>query len=228
MKTLENYFFNQKKSLGLEKWHHYFDIYERHFNRYVNKKPIVLEIGVQRGGSLCMWNEYFGDGCTIYGIDISPECMNIHKTLGLDNIHVEIGDQGDPVFWDRYLANKPKFDIVIDDGGHTCRQQIVTFEKIYDHIDKDGVYLCEDLHTSYWPNFGGGLNKKGSFIEYSKKFIDLLHAFHILNKERSKISKRKTLPLDFRKKTNSIHYYDSIIVLEKKADDVGPQRSVQS
>ena len=35
------------------------------------------------------------------------------------------------------------------------RQQIVTFEEMFDFIKDDGVYLCEDLHKSY-----GGYNAK--------------------------------------------------------------------
>ena len=63
--------------------------------------------------------------------------------------------------------------ILIDDGGHTMEQQIVTFEELYDHINDGGIYLCEDVHTSYLEKFGGGYQKEGTFIEYSKKIIDI-------------------------------------------------------
>lgn len=88
------------------------------------------------------------------------------------------------------------------------RQQIVSFEELFPIVDKDGVYLCEDLHTSYWLEYGGGHKRKGTFIEYSKNFIDLLNAYH---------SKQRSLKVNyFTKSVNSIHYYDSIIVIEKK------------
>jgi len=44
-------------------------------------------------------------------------------------------------------------------------EQIITFEEIYNHINQNGVYLCEDTHTSYWPEYNGGLLKKDTFIE---------------------------------------------------------------
>ena len=44
---------------NVHKWHHYFDIYERHFGRYRDRPIRMLEIGVFRGGSLRMWKEYF-------------------------------------------------------------------------------------------------------------------------------------------------------------------------
>ena len=87
-------------------------------------------------------------------------------------------------------------------------QQIATFEEMFDHVHENGVYLAEDLHTSYWLEFGGGYKRKGSFIEYSKNFIDLLNAYH---------SQQHGFQLNyFTRSVNSIHYYDSILVIEKK------------
>ncbi len=70
---LEEYFRNNKGRL-IHKWNHYFDIYERHFNRFRNKQIVILEIGVSQGGSLQMWKNYFGSSAKIYGIDINPRC----------------------------------------------------------------------------------------------------------------------------------------------------------
>ena len=72
----------------------------------------------------------------------------------------------------------------------------------------DGVYLCEDLHTSYWRRWGGGYKRRGTFIEYSKNFIDKLNAWH--SEEAS------FKACSFTTTVKAIHYYDSIIVIEKK------------
>ena len=88
------------------------------------------------------------------------------------------------------------------------RQQIVSYEELFEHIKEDGVYLCEDLHTSYWLNWGGGYKRRNTFIEYSKCFIDYLNAYH---------STQNTLKVNsFTKSVDSIHYYDSVIVIEKR------------
>ncbi len=87
-------------------------------------------------------------------------------------------------------------------------QQIVSYEVLFDHVQDNGVYLCEDLHTSYWPKFGGGFKKEGTFIEYSKDFIDQLNAHHSIE--------NGLMVNDFTKTVDSIHYYDSILVIEKK------------
>jgi hemerythrin-like domain-containing protein len=160
-----------------------------------------------------MWNHYFDNKCTIYGVDINPKCLEVPKILEASNITVTIGHQESREFWRDFLKDKPKFDIVIDDGGHRMEQQIITYQEIYDHILDDGVYLCEDLHTSYWKGWGNECNP--TFIEYSKNFIDMINSHHFQedNKNFHNIDYE-----NFRKTTNSIHYYDSVLVLEKSVN----------
>ncbi|HSJ68828.1 MAG TPA: class I SAM-dependent methyltransferase [Anditalea sp.] len=203
MNELEKYFKENDGRL-IHKWNHYFDVYDRHFSRFRNKEITILEIGVSQGGSLQMWKDYFGPKAKIYGIDVNPLC----KQLEEENIKIFIGSQSDRKFLNSVKNSIPQVDILIDDGGHTMEQQIVTFEEMFDHVKDDGVYLAEDLHTSYWLRFGGGFQRDGTFIEYSKQFIDYLNAHH---------SEQKGLKVNnVTESVDSIHYYDSILVLEKK------------
>ena len=48
---LETYFFSGQGRL-LNKWHHYFEIYHRHFKAFRGRSPVVVEVGVFHGGSL--------------------------------------------------------------------------------------------------------------------------------------------------------------------------------
>ena len=158
-----------------------------------------------------MWNYYFDNQCTIYGIDIDPSCQKFES----GNIQIFIGDQSDPMFWDNFFINNDiYFDIIIEDGGHRMDQQIVTYEKLFNRINNNGVYLSEDLHTSYWEEYGGGYRNNNSFIEYTKNFIDLINVYHIKN---------NILSSEFRKNIFCISYYDSIIVLDKKIDNKVPE-----
>ncbi|TWI80343.1 methyltransferase family protein [Lacibacter cauensis] len=203
MNDLEQYFRQNDKRL-IMKWPHYFEIYERYFSRYRNKEIVILEIGVANGGSLQMWRSYFGPKAKIYGVDIDPRC----KELEEENIEIFIGSQSDRKFLRDLKSKLPQVDILIDDGGHSMQQQIVTFEELFDIVKPDGVYLCEDLHTSYWLTYGGGYNRRGTYIEYSKKFIDWLNAWH---------SEQNGLQVnEFTQTVNAIHYYDSMIIIEKR------------
>ena len=210
---IKNYFYNLSKTNLVHKWIHYLDIYDNHFKKFKNKNPNILEIGIYEGGSLEMWNYYFNNNCTIYGIDINKKCIEKVNLLNKKNVKAIIGDQGSRKFWKDFLKDKPKFDIVIDDGSHKIEHQKITFEEVYNNISENGIYLCEDLHTSYWKAYNGGLKKSGSFIEYSKDFIDMLNYYHIKEfeneKQREKFKK-------IRNSTNSVHFYDSVIILEKK------------
>jgi hypothetical protein len=113
----------------------------------------------------------------------------------------------------------PHIDILIDDGGHTMNQQITTFEELFPHVAADGVFLCEDLHTSYWPTYGGGYREPGTFIEYSKNFIDYIHAWHAQKPPRRRWYETPAPELrvsDFTRSVHSLHFYDSVLVIEKR------------
>lgn len=202
MNDLEHYFNTNEKRL-IHKWMHYFEVYDRYFNAYRGKKVVLLEIGVSQGGSLQMWKEYFGDHAKIYGIDVDPRC----KSLEEENIQIFIGSQSNPDFLKEVKAQIPPIDILIDDGGHTMKQQIISFEELYSHVKEDGIYLCEDVMTSYWLTYGGGHRRNGTFIEYCKTLIDQLHAY---NSQQASLAVN-----DFTTSTNSIHFYDGIVVIEK-------------
>jgi hypothetical protein len=204
MNDLEKHFAENTGRL-IHKWKHYFEIYERHFSRFRGTEVIVVEFGVSQGGSLQMWKKYFGPKAKIYGIDINPHC----KGLAEEQIEILIGNQEDRKFLKSLTKIIPKIDILIDDGGHTMAQQINTYEEIFPFVDKNGVYLCEDLHTSYWPQWGGGYKKRGTFIEYSKNFIDYINAWHSVQTKKLKVT-------EFTKSVHSLHYYDSILVIEKR------------
>ena len=151
-----------------------------------------------------MWKDYFGPQAKIYGVDINPECKKFEE----ENISIYIGSQSDPAFLNKLKEEIPPFDILIDDGGHYMSQQIISFEHLYDHIKPNGVYLCEDLHTSYFLEYGGGHKRRGTFIEHSKNFIDWLNAWH--SEQRSLKENEFTYSAD------SIHYYVSMVVVEKR------------
>ena len=99
-----------------------------------------------------MWKNYFGKDAKIVGVDINPKC----KELEEEQISIEIGSQEDVAFWTKFKEKYPRVDILLDDGGHTMNQQIVTFREMFPHIKDGGLYMCEDCGTSYRKSHGGG------------------------------------------------------------------------
>jgi hypothetical protein len=201
---LHRYFLNNPGK-RVHKWMHYFDIYERHFDRFRGKQPVVLEIGIMGGGSLEMWKAYFGPGCKIIGIDIDPAC----KQHEAQDIEIFIGSQDDASLMDAILAKYGAIDIVIDDGSHLSPHMIASFRLLYERISASGVYVVEDTHTNYWPDsgFDGGLKKAGTFVEFCKDKIDEIGAA---------TSRGALMPTPFTTSTDSISFYDSVVVFEKR------------
>ena len=124
MNLWQDFLLNQDKRI--HKWVHYFPIYERHFSSWRNKSLTFLEIGVAGGGSLQMWQRFFGPLARIIGIDINPKCVE-HSAPG---IFVRIGDQSDPKFLKEIIEEFGVPDIILDDGSHkmhhySCRFSIL-------------------------------------------------------------------------------------------------------
>jgi hypothetical protein len=203
MNYFENYFYKNTKR-PIRKWSHYFEIYEKHFCKFKNKTVNFLEIGVGHGGSLQMWKGYFDSNSKIIGLDILTECKNYEE----EQIEIEIGSQFDISILEKLVSKYNNFDIIVDDGSHINEHMIFTFNYLFKHLNEDGVYLIEDIHTSYYEDFGGGFKKEGSIMEFTKQKSDQINKFYIDYGGASDDY--------FTKYLNNISIYDSIIVFEKK------------
>ncbi|HEX4742424.1 MAG TPA: class I SAM-dependent methyltransferase [Caulobacteraceae bacterium] len=194
--------FQTNQGKVIRKWEHYFPVYERHFGPWRGRTLTFLEVGVAHGGSLAMWRRFFGPLATVVGVDIDPKCR-AHEENG---VFVRIGDQSDPRFLESLVEEFGVPDVVLDDGSHQMAHIHATFDTLYPRMGKNGVYVVEDLHTAYWPDFGGGLKEPGSFIERAKSLVDQLNADH---------ARGAIAPDAFTRETLSISFYDSMVVFEK-------------
>lgn len=195
---LREYFDANREGPGIWKWDHYFQIYQRHFGKFVGREVHVVEIGIYSGGSLPMWKAYFGPGCRVYGVDIEEAC----KAYEGDRTRVFIGDQADRGFWARFRSEVPSVDILIDDGGHTPEQQIVTLEEMLPHLRPGGVYLCEDVH-----------GRRNGFNSYVHGLGARLNAFEPEPIDRGAGIAASATP--FQSAVDSIHHYPFVTVIER-------------
>lgn len=187
------------------KWSHYLHAYEAEFSAFRGHPIRMLEIGVYKGGSLQVWRDYFGPDATIFGIDIDPTCAEIDND---DGITVRIGSQDDPAFLTRVVDEMGGVDIILDDGSHVARHQRTSFETLFPLLSEGGVYAVEDLHTSYWSDYGGRYGRGRGFIELAKNLIDDMHGwYHVKRSHHAKIDAKLTIP--------KIVIYDSIAFIHK-------------
>jgi hypothetical protein len=211
--------FLSERAKDLPKWHHYFEIYDQWFSGFRGRADLrLLEIGVAHGESLKLWRQYFGAGATIVGLDIEAGCKAFENRE--QNTFVEIGDQTDVSFLKHVAETYGPFDIIIDDGGHTTAQQTISFNQLYTDALKDpGIYLVEDLHSNFWPEFQ---DSEQTFVDYAKQLADHLYECYVENpsihafEEGNPNQQRSMTVSTFCATTRSIAFYDSIIVFEKR------------
>ena len=203
--------------INVHKWHHYFDIYTRYFERYRERPITMLEIGVFRGGSLRMWKQYFHPDSTIVGIDVDQSCQ-AHE-IADRNVFVRIGSQADPAFLDKVNAEFGPFDIILDDGSHKTHHQIISFGALFrSALKDDGCYMVEDVHTNYWIKH---VDSPETFIDLSKQMVDMLHEPYFDRKETDFRHEHpdalQELDLSYLSANlDGISFHDSIVVFDKK------------
>lgn len=153
----------------------YFEVYDRLFLPFRNKDIIFVEIGVLDGGSLFMWRNFFGPQARIIGIDLNPDARKWEK----HGFEIKIGNQSDKNFWKKFTEEIGQVDLILDDGGHTYEQQIITTEMLLSTVRDGGILVVEDTHTSYMKGFGPS---RYTFVKYVKQMIDNCnHRFAGLN-----------------------------------------------
>lgn len=196
------------------KWHNYTEKYERYFLPLQNKHLKILEIGIQNGFSLKTWKEYFPHA-NIYGIDIE-DCSHMNE----ERITTIQGSQNDVVFLVEVHANYGPFDIIIDDGSHVSNDMRISFDTLFPLLHQGGLYIAEDLHCCYWPNFSVG---DTSFMDRMKELLDCINArgkcglADIRNIQQDHFYKSKKLGAMnwWEKSIEYLHLYRSIVFIKK-------------
>jgi len=204
-----NELFKEHTGESILKWSNYGDIYDKHFAPFRDQPINILEIGVLKGGSMTLWEKYFPKA-NIFGIDIDEECLQYQS----DRTKIFIGDQGDVSFLRNVKAKIPRIDILIDDGSHRAKDQKTTFDEMYYHVRKPGVYLIEDIELNYWPS--KDKDKPDNFMTYMKNKIDEMNVRRTMSRKISESYPFKDTEVRFNNSTNSISFYENVVVLEKQ------------
>jgi len=139
--------------------HKYLNHYEQFLAPLRDESFDLLEVGVSHGASIKMWHEYF-TVARIVGVDVKPIALD----GDLPRFTFKRGSQANPVFLNR-LAQQFQFKVIIDDGSHLWGHQIFTFQTLFPHLAANGLYICEDLHTSfgnYVERYSGGAEESAA------------------------------------------------------------------
>ncbi|KAF2162375.1 hypothetical protein M409DRAFT_69251 [Zasmidium cellare ATCC 36951] len=163
--------------------HHYHHMYQKYLPPYRPKPLKMLEIGIGcdmgygPGASYFTWLEYF-PYVDLYFIEYDAACASkwAANTTGAT---IFTGDQANITFLNQFMRTAgTDFDVIVDDGGHTMDQQIVSLETLWKAVKPGGLYFCEDLQTSYWESYGGDPANRGSkrtMMGFVKELVDDLN-----------------------------------------------------
>ena len=202
-KKLDIYNYWKDSELHSTKGNTFFNTYDELFSKYRNKKITFVEIGVKWGGSLFMWKKFFGNKARIIGVDLYPKTKELEKY----GFEIFIGDQSSSKFWKNFFDEVGNIDILVDDGGHTNENQILTVNHVLNNVNDDGIILIEDIFSSYDQKFHNP--SQYSFINYSKFLIDDLNG-RVTKKLKDRIiggSKKNSL----NKSIYSIKYFTNFV-----------------
>ena len=186
-----------------QEWlHGYSRYYAPLLEPYRDQKIRFVEIGVETGASIASWLNYFTTLDHIYGIGydgVSYNTLNHWQKRGVTpcagpSIPDPItactlfkGDQGDPEFLSFFKQTTGgSFHVVLDDGSHLPSHQLISFESLWPTVVPGGLYIVEDVETSYWKEetefFGYNYTNQKTFVEHMKLVVDVINReFAIIN-----------------------------------------------
>ncbi len=159
------------------KWSSYFPIYEKWLKPFRNLSVSLLEIGVQNGGSLEIWAQYFPRGDIFIGCDINPAIA----ALRYDDhrIQLVVGAASDAPVRNEIVRKSPGgFDVIIDDGSHRSLDTVSNFINYFPLLKPGGIFIVEDMHCAYWPEYDGGFFNQRSAATFFKLLSDLVNIEH--------------------------------------------------
>jgi hypothetical protein len=197
---------------GTDKWgpHFYAPVYHSLFSHLRDKPVRLLEIGVGGyeyasigGASLAMWADYFPNG-SIVGIDINTKKFELGP-----RVMFRRGSQDDPVFLKAVSDEFGPFDIIIDDGSHVPAHVVKSFNALFARMADGGLYVIEDVQTTFWPNFGGSPVNGGGTMQLAKAMLEHL------NYAEFRIAQPQTPIMPLSKQIKSMRAYHNIVVIEK-------------
>jgi len=205
-----------------DKWESYLDYYNEIFTPLKDKDISLLEIGIQNGGSLQIYLNFFKNAEIIIGCDIDDNCRN----LDYDDIRIQvvIGNINSNETHGKISSLKNQFDILIDDGSHISSEIITSFIKYFPMVKPGGIYVIEDLHCSYdsynTGYYGGGILNENSAINFFKKIIDVINSEFWTNAINLQTYLSQFFPKDLPQliidgSIKSIEFRNSIITIRK-------------
>jgi hypothetical protein len=200
------------EEFGSDKWgvHRYTPHYERHLAPLRDRELVLLELGIggysrekQGGASLRMWKWFF-PRAQVVGVDIEDKSF-----VDEDRITSYQGSQTNARLLRRIVKRFGAPTVVIDDGSHRPPHVIRSFEILFPLLADGGLYVIEDIQTSYWPQWKGSLDRDdpSTSMAMVKRLLDGLNFEEFLDEDYE--------PSYTDLHVQGVHCYHNLVVIEK-------------
>lgn len=206
MKTLGTIFGNEKF-----KRDDYLNLYSIYINELAHEKNTnMIEIGTSNN-SINTWLHLF-PYIHLYSLDIYNENIE-YERVTMVNI-----DQSKEKDLDNFLIkNIPQMSLIIDDGSHIPEHQLLTFNKLFSKLKVNGIYIIENIQTSYWTkkDVHGyetmyGYKNPRSIVEIFKNVVDCVNMDYIKKEDLFET------PILNIKEIGSISFGKNCIIISKR------------
>jgi hypothetical protein len=189
--------------------HNYAVTYDKYLSPLRQEKLVLLEIGIggygyiDRGGqSMKMWHDYFPQAL-IAGVDLHEK-----DKPDLARIHYFRGSQDDAEFMNHVVSQVGRPTVIVDDGSHVSPLTIKTFEILFHQLLPGGLYIVEDVHTSYWKDeFLGDPDPtvRTTIMAYLQDITHQLNHQHMERRYRNV----------FAGQLEYVHFYPEMVIIKK-------------
>lgn len=153
--------------------HKYHNIYPRYIEQYYDTDGGILEVGLAGQCSLRTWLDVFPNmHVYVFEKDCTDSSTDRYSIIQCDQSSAESLQKA---------VKKCKHPIyfINDDGSHHPEHQLLTFNALFPTLEVGGVYIIEDIETSYWTrgqnygyDFPFGIGHPDSIVEVFKKVAD--------------------------------------------------------
>jgi SAM-dependent methyltransferase len=193
--------FNKYNTDKNSSFHNYTRQYDILLKNYRDKLIKYLEIGVYNGGSINAIKEAFPNSTCILGLDIDKRCKTYENIN--NNIFIEIGNATDSNFIDHITEKYGTFDIILDDGSHTNKDVIKSFELLFPLLNDNGLYIVEDTICYKSPPYIDP--KYDNHLQYFFKYTQYLNQWRFDSTEG--VKDHCVDPFKINKKTDNVFEY---------------------
>ncbi len=206
-------FFNSGSKSDKIKHHGYHRIYPWFLNNFLYIDNVsILEIGVDEQNSISLWRDFF-KGADITVMDIDQKSVEDAKFIKLDqSSREELKNYAN--------LHEECHHIIVDDGSHVPQHQILTLVNLWQTLKPGGVYIVEDIETSYWGKAGiYGYRFDSGKINFVESVIQCVHQ---VNSEfiLTKYNKIKSNALDVvMKDVEMVTFAYNCIIFVKKSPE---------